>query len=514
MCALGDSRAGPSPNVRGVAKRAGPPDSAPGVEADTPTESDCGTVLAILPDAPWADELLSEPWNPGCHVLRRTCTQAAPSAAARHRPGVIVWGCPPTGPAGSAASDLTALRAHLPETDIVVVIRDAEPPSLRAYCELVTLGVRSLVDGSQPDAPGRLAAKVAECLDIRSRKRRERSELRDQAVLGEIGLVGESLIDRGVLSLVEQAAALSDVPVLIWGETGTGKQLLAEAIHRFDDKRRDGPMISVNCAAISEGLADSALFGHRQGAFTGASAARPGYFRAADGGTLFLDEVGELTTMLQAKLLRVIEAGRVMAVGEDREHPVDVRVVAASNQRLDDLVEAGAFRRDLYHRLSVIRIDVPPLRERAEDVPALLQWFLQKYAHYYGGRIEEVEPAVLDVLSTCPMTGNVREFENIVRYALLSKRGGSALQVSDLPADVVREVASAGAPTKPEELKASLRRLVKQGGMGLSDLLDYCERAILAVALEATSHNRTRAARMLRTSRRTVQNKIRKHLIT
>jgi len=202
---------------------------------------------------------------------------------------------------------------------------------------------------------------------------------------------------------------VSDAPVLICGESGTGKQLLAEAIHRMDPKRRSKPFLTVNCAAITGTLAESALFGHRKGSFTGATQDRPGYFQAANGGTLLLDEISELEKPLQPKLLRVLQEGRVLPVGDDIERPVDVRIVAACNRPLPILVESGEFRFDLYQRLNVIALVVPPLRDRPEDIPPLVQFFLRQYASYYRQPIESVDERVYEMLSRAIGSGNVRD---------------------------------------------------------------------------------------------------------
>ena len=172
---------------------------------------------------------------------------------------------------------------------------------------------------------------------------------------------------------------VSDVPTYITGETGTGKELLAKAIHSLDAKRRSGPFVAVNCSAISPGLAESELFGHRRGAFTGADRDRKGLIRAAQGGVLFLDEIGDLDAALQTKLLRVLQENRVLAVGEERDVPIDVRVVAASNRNLLAMVANGTFRADLFYRFTVLTVHVPPLRERRADIPPLIAHFVQKY---------------------------------------------------------------------------------------------------------------------------------------
>ena len=194
-----------------------------------------------------------------------------------------------------------------------------------------------------------------------------------------LGSVGESQAMMAVFHTVLRVSPLSDMPVLITGETGTGKELLAHAIHQLDPKRCHGPFIALNCSALSPGLAESELFGHRRGAFTGADRERKGLIRAAEGGVLFLDEIGELDDALQAKLLRVLQENRVLGIGDDQEVAVNVRIIAATNRNLDAMVQQRTFRADLFHRLNVLAIHIPPLRERPADLKPLIEHFLEKH---------------------------------------------------------------------------------------------------------------------------------------
>jgi formate hydrogenlyase transcriptional activator len=216
---------------------------------------------------------------------------------------------------------------------------------------------------------------------------------------------------------VEQVAA-TDATVLILGETGTGKELLARAIHHLSP-RRTRPLVKVDCAALPATLIENELFGHERGAFTGASAQRIGRFELADGGTIFLDEIGELPPELQVKLLRVLQEGGFERVGGTRTVHVDVRVIAATNRHLEQAITAGTFRQDLYYRLNVFPLVVPPLRERPEDIPLLVTHFVHKFAVKLGKRIETIPPAVMDVLQAHPWPGNVRELENVLERAVI-----------------------------------------------------------------------------------------------
>ena len=317
-----------------------------------------------------------------------------------------------------------------------------------------------------------------------------------------------------LLMRARQASAVSDAPVLISGESGTGKQLLAEAIHRLDPKRSKKPFLSVNCAAISGTLAESALFGHARGAFTGATEGRLGHFRAASGGTLLLDEIGELSIDLQPKLLRVLQSGMVLPLGQDTEVRVDVRIIAASNRALETLVGEGAFRLDLYQRLNVIRLELPSLDQRPEDIPALFQFFLKKYASYYPQPIRRVQPRVYEVISRQIGDGNVRELENLVRHILVFKKFGEEIDLDDLPPAMLK-VQGRRSGVRPELISPALAdvvvRLLGQGDIPLGEMIDQCEKLILKQVLSKHRGTNTQMARMLGITRRTYYNKLRKY---
>ncbi len=232
-------------------------------------------------------------------------------------------------------------------------------------------------------------------------------------------IVGTSSAMREVALLVEQVGP-SDATVLLEGETGTGKELVAHAVHSAS-KRADGPFIVLNCAALSETLLESELFGHEKGAYTGATTSRPGLFEVADGGTLFLDEIGEMSLAGQAKLLRVLETGQFRRLGDVKELEVDVRVIAATNRNLDEMVRTGKFRQDLFHRINIFRIVVAPLRERREDIPPLAEHFLARHAR--GEARKVLSPEAMASLVAYDWPGNVRELANIMERAVLLSRG-------------------------------------------------------------------------------------------
>jgi len=247
------------------------------------------------------------------------------------------------------------------------------------------------------------------------------------------GIVGQSPALERVLRLVETVAP-TDAAVLIRGETGTGKELIAGLIHRLSP-RQGGPLVKFNCSAIPAGLLESELFGHERGAFTGAIARRIGRFELAHRGTLVLDEIGDLPLDLQPKLLRVLEEQEFERVGSTQTIRTDVRVVAATNRPLEELVEAGEFRADLFYRLNVFPIDLPPLRERTEDIPLLVRHFVVEHARRLGRRIESIPLEVMEALVRHPWPGNVRELQHVVHRAVILSHGGS-LQLPPLEAPV------------------------------------------------------------------------------
>src|SRR5581483_7131830 len=234
--------------------------------------------------------------------------------------------------------------------------------------------------------------------------------------------------------------------VLVEGETGTGKELVARAIHA-QSPRRDKLFVAVNCAALSENLLESELFGHRRGAFTGALSDKKGLFEVAHGGTLFLDEVSETTPALQAKLLRVLQEGEILPVGETRPKKIDVRVVAATNRKLEDEVQAGRFRQDLYYRLRVFPLKVPPLRERLEDVPALARHFADRHAVRLGKRVAGISARAIELLRLHAFPGNVRELENEMERAVLLTEPGEEITAAAL-SDAFEDLDGNGEPAR------------------------------------------------------------------
>ncbi|ABM38680.1 sigma-54-dependent transcriptional regulator [Polaromonas naphthalenivorans] len=294
-------------------------------------------------------------------------------------------------------------------------------------------------------------------------------------------LVGESPVMRAVKSRIVKVAG-SMAPVLIRGESGTGKELVARAVHGCSH-RAASPFVAVNCSAIPENLLEAEFFGARKGAYTGAAQDRQGYFQAAKGGTLFLDEIGDLPLAMQSKLLRAIQERTVRSLGSPQEETVDVRIVSATHKDLAAGVEAGTFRQDLYYRLNVIEVVVPPLRERLDDLPALCNALLARICNESGLDMPELSPAVIAQLRSLPLNGNVRELENILHRAVALGED-SLLQVDAPPEEVV---------VVPENLQ---------------NFLDQQERSILTKVLQETGFNRTAAATRLGLSLRQIRYRI------
>ncbi|MFW5876918.1 MAG: sigma 54-interacting transcriptional regulator [Myxococcota bacterium] len=314
------------------------------------------------------------------------------------------------------------------------------------------------------------------------------------------GAVVESPGMRRLYDLVRRAARTA-IPVLIVGETGSGKELVARTLHE-ESPRSSGPFKAINCATIPASLTESVLFGHERGAFTGAHARAAGVFEQADGGTVFLDEVGELPPQAQAALLRVLETKRLTRVGGSREIEVDVRVVAATHRNLEWMVDEGTFRADLLYRLDALTLEVPPLRERLEDIVPLARTFLHEAAEQWQTPAADLDESVLDAVCAYPWPGNVRQLKNAMERAAAMALG-SRIGLGDLPKDVAR--AAAAEVPRCEDAPA------QEAGLPLTERVDRFERRILRDALERTGGNQTRAAELLRVPRRTLAHKVQRH---
>ncbi len=325
-------------------------------------------------------------------------------------------------------------------------------------------------------------------------------------------IIGQSPALREVLDKVEQVAPTAST-VLLWGETGTGKELVAHAIH-INSPREDKPFVRVNCAALAPGVLESELFGHEKGAFTGAVSNRSGRFELADGGTLFLDEVGDLPMEVQIKLLRALQEREFERVGGTETVKVDVRVISATNRNLEQMIEEGTFREDLYYRLNVFPVSLPPLRDRAGDLPLLVDHFVQKFTRGSGRQVSGCSPEALDKLCRYNWPGNVRELENIIERSLILARG-ERIEASDL--DFGRRAQTSTGQTGPTPTIStngngvSARATAGDESRPLAErLLDEERREIIA-AVEKSNSNIAGAARMLGINRSTLYYRMRKH---
>ncbi len=307
-------------------------------------------------------------------------------------------------------------------------------------------------------------------------------------------IIGSSKVMQEMFATLRLVAP-SDATVLIGGESGTGKELIANAIHE-NSSRKDGPFIKVNCAALHENLLESELFGHEKGAFTGATEQRKGRFEQAHHGTLFLDEIGDMTLPTQAKILRALQEGEIERLGGSKTIKVDVRMVAASHRDLEAMVERGEFRQDLFFRLSVVPIILPPLRDRGGDIPDLARYFLKRYAEKNKKDIRSIHPQAINLLMHHAWPGNIRELENCIERAIILCQG-EQITPNELPPQL-----------NPQDKKQSDSNLQANGsGLTLRDM----EREMIRVTLDETAGNKSQAAKQLGIARQTLLNKIKEY---
>jgi transcriptional regulator with PAS, ATPase and Fis domain len=318
------------------------------------------------------------------------------------------------------------------------------------------------------------------------------------------GIIGHSPLMRELFQLIKKVSN-SSATVLILGESGTGKEVVANAIHNAS-KRKKSPNIAVNCGAISESLLESLLFGHKRGSFTGAVHDRKGCFEEAQGGTLFLDEVGEMPPALQVKFLRVLQEKSVVPVGSTRPIPLDVRIIAATNKDLQKAVANGEFREDLYYRLDVISLRVPPLRDRKQDIPTLLQYYLKIHADNDGKEVLNIAPKVLEYLLAHDWPGNVRELVNLSqRLTVLCEKEAS---LSPLPEKIL--ASNQFQEPKGKKINAAAFKIDSEGSVNFKDAVDSFERELILSALSRANWNKNKAAEILQMNRTTLVEKIKR----
>jgi len=335
--------------------------------------------------------------------------------------------------------------------------------------------------------------RALEHIELRTENRALKERLREDFELGKI--IGRSRAMKELLDMVAMIAP-SEATVLISGESGTGKELIARSIH-YNSPRREHALVVVNCAALTDTLLESELFGHEKGAFTGADRRREGRFMQADRGTLFLDEIGETSAAMQAKLLRVLQEKEFQRVGGEETLAVDVRVLAATNRDLHRRVEAGEFREDLYYRLNVVALEIPPLRDRRDDIPLLAQHFLNKFAEKNRKDVKGFTPRAMDLLLKYDWPGNVRELENAVERAVILLAGEHVTE-KQLPMTITR--VSADEPPVPSRLDLTQTRP-----------LEEIEKDAILAALDTAEGNKSEAARRLGITRKTLHKKLKSY---
>ena len=420
----------------------------------------------------------------GCDARRVAAASSLADLAPHERPRLVLLGFD-----GDAASDALAIVRRLRDADpvlpIVVTVRNGcEATVVGALRAGVTDYLPEPLDASALDA-GALDAAIHRCLAQRAAPAMPPPRGGDrEPSSGAEPLIGSAPAMRTACAYLDRAAVTS-ATVLITGETGTGKELAAQRVHHTSGRR--GRFVPVNCAAIPEALLESELFGHESGAFTGATRPREGLLQAADRGTIFLDEIGDMGSMAQAKILRAIEKREIYRVGARRPTPLDVRVVAATNQDLDHAVDAGRFRKDLFFRLNVARVHLPPLRERRCDIPAIIDHYLRAMNRGSRASVDGFAPHVLEALVAYDWPGNVRELKNLVETVFVTAPPGR-IGLDDLPPG----------------FRDRLRRYCA---------LPDAERARLMDALLAADWNKSRAAEMLQWSRMTLYRKMAKYSV-
>lgn len=398
-------------------------------------------------------------------------------------------------PDGSGLDVLSLAKERSPETEVIVMTAHS---TVETAIEAMKRGAYDFV--TKPFATAELRALVHKAFEksalvaenVRLRAKVDRQNPKD--------LLGHSAPMRKILDLITRVAE-SRSTVLITGESGTGKERIARAVHDLSD-RKDRPFLVVNCGAIPEALMESELFGHDKGAFTGATSRKLGIFREAEGGTVLLDEVGELPVGVQVKLLRVLQEKKVRGIGESNETTVDVRVLAATNRVVEEDVKAGKFRQDLYYRLNVIRIEVPPLRVRREDVGELAHYFLARCAREQNKNIRAFSSDALRALDAYDFPGNVRELENVVERAVALVTGPQ-IGLGDLPHEV------SGSAARPSPALVSL----PEEGCDLDGVLGEVERRLILEALDRSGGVRTVAAKTLGVTLRSFRYRMQKHAL-
>jgi two-component system response regulator HydG len=426
----------------------------------------------------------------GWRVALAASGAEALEALRRERPAVVITDLMMPGMGGDSL--LRAVKTVSPETEVVLMTAHGTVES--AVSAMKEGAYDFILKPLKRQAVVKSVRQAMEKASLVAENRALRARLAELAPGGAGGLLGTSPALRQVLETLRQAAP-SSASVLLVGESGTGKELAARLVHDLSP-RAGGPFVPINCAAIPESILESELFGYEKGAFTGAVGRKEGRFERADGGTLFLDEVGEMSPAVQVKLLRVLQDGVVDRLGGTASVRVDVRVVAASNKDLAAEVRAGRFREDLFYRLDVVSVRLPPLRERREDVPLLAAAFLRRFAEKNARQVTGFTPAALAALEAAPWPGNVRELMHAVERGVILARG-ELVDVGDLP-EALRGQAPAAAPAG---VPATL-------SVPLGTTMDEIERQVIRETLRHTRGDKTLAAQLLGIAARTIYRKL------
>ena len=391
---------------------------------------------------------------------------------------------------------LSKTKEVLPDCEVIVVTGHGTVPKA---VEAMQHGAFNFLE--KPLTPEKLRAAVAKAAEaVALRRTNVDLQQRLDEKFGFEGIIYASSKMHDVMERLRRVSP-TDVGVMIGGETGTGKELIAQAIHQ-NSPRKKKPFVAINCGAVAEHLVESELFGHIKGAFTDASTDRVGKFEYANGGTLFLDEVGDMPLATQIKLLRVLEESKITRVGDNKPIPVNVRVLSATNRDLEDAIEKGEFRRDLYHRLKVVTVNLPPLRERREDIVPLVDHYRKSLAKHHNKKVGSVSPAVAHRLFTYEWPGNIRELINSINTMVVLDQDG-VLDVDDLPPELTEGMEDYSA----EEASSGDGSLQSLVGRSLADL----EKLFIAETLQYTAGNREKAAEMLGIGTRTLYRKIKEY---
>ncbi len=430
----------------------------------------------------------------GYHILTAASGKEALDLVRQHHVHVMLTDL--VMPGISGAELLKASQTVSPETEVVVMTAFG---TIEAAVEAMKEGAYDFI--TKPLKKVLITKVVRQALE-KQNLLIENRELRQQLeTLRPHDIIGQSPAIVQTLEIIRQAGP-SSATVLLTGESGTGKEILARAIHR-NSPRSERAFVIVNCAALPDTILESELFGYEKGAFTGADRRREGRFEAADGGTLFLDEVGDMSPATQVKMLRVLQEGEFERLGSNATMRVDIRLVAATNRDLEQVVREGQFREDLYYRMNVIRVEVPPLRERAGDIPLLANFFLRRYSAKNDMELDAVTGRAMDVLGRHSWPGNVRELENVIERAVVLSRD-RVIDLDDLPPPIAALAGDSSGSPLPEAPPADGRGIYLPVGTSLEE----AERRLLLETLKATGGDKNLAAKILGVATRTIYRKL------